>query len=78
MASSVPTRAGGSWIPDFRAKYEAWTPAALPLIRAHQYAEAFNTYPFQSIREPGGKLELPYRWEAPPVAWRGRELVEGP
>lgn len=30
------------------------------------------------IAEPGGKVELPYRWEAPPVAWRGREITEGP
>ena len=28
--------------------------------------------------EPGGKVELSYRWEAPPVAWRGREITEGP
>jgi hypothetical protein len=31
-----------------------------------------------TIREPGGKVELPYRWEARPVAWRGREITEGP
>ena len=31
-----------------------------------------------AITEPGGKVELPYRWEAPPVAWRGREVLEGP
>jgi len=31
-----------------------------------------------TIREPGGKVELPYRWEAPPVRWAGREIVEGP
>ena len=30
------------------------------------------------IREPGGRAELGYRWEAPPVAWRGRLVVEGP
>ena len=41
-----PTKAEGSWIPEFRAKYEAWLPGALPLIRAHQYAEAFKAYPF--------------------------------
>jgi hypothetical protein len=31
-----------------------------------------------AIGEPGGRVELPYRWEAAPVAWRGREIVEGP
>jgi len=30
------------------------------------------------IPEPGGHVELPYRWEAPAVAWRGREIREGP
>jgi hypothetical protein len=32
----------------------------------------------RAIAEPGGHAELPYRWEAPPVPWRGREVVEGP
>jgi hypothetical protein len=26
---------------------------------------------------PGDSRELPYRWEAPPVMWRGRALTEG-
>ena len=30
------------------------------------------------IPEPGGHVELPYRWEGPAVAWRGREIREGP
>lgn len=30
-----------------------------------------------AITEPGGHLELPYRWEAAPVGWRGRELTDG-
>lgn len=33
---------------------------------------------FAAIREAGGHLELPYRWEASPVLWRGRPLSEGP
>ena len=45
-AAMSPTKAEGSWIPEFRAKYEAWLPGALPLIRAHHYAEAFKAYPF--------------------------------
>lgn len=31
-----------------------------------------------AIGEPGGKVELPYRWEAAPVGWRGRQITEGP
>ncbi len=31
-----------------------------------------------AIAEPGGKIELPYRWEAPPVSWRGRQITDGP
>jgi hypothetical protein len=31
-----------------------------------------------AIAQPGGKIELPYRWEAPPVLWRGRGITEGP
>lgn len=30
-----------------------------------------------AIAEPGGKVEVPYRWEAAPVAWRG-QVTEGP
>ncbi|HET7876316.1 MAG TPA: hypothetical protein VFN71_12430 [Methylomirabilota bacterium] len=26
---------------------------------------------------PGGSVELDYRWEAPPVMWRGKPLSEG-
>jgi hypothetical protein len=29
------------------------------------------------IAEPGGHVELPFRWEAAPVMWRGKGLVEG-
>ncbi len=32
---------------------------------------------FAAIHEPGGHLELPYRWEAAPVMWRGKPLTEG-
>jgi hypothetical protein len=30
-----------------------------------------------SIATPGGHIELPYRWEASPVMWRGKPLSEG-
>lgn len=33
---------------------------------------------FTAIMEPAGKIELPYRWEAQPVKFRGREITEGP
>ena len=29
-----------------------------------------------AIDAPGGSVELPYRWEAAPVMWRGRPLRE--
>ncbi len=44
-----PMKADVSWIPEFRSKYEAWVLHALPLIRTHQYAEAFKTYPFPAF-----------------------------
>ncbi len=31
----------------------------------------------RNIETPDGSVELPYRWEAPPVPWRGKALVEG-
>ena len=33
---------------------------------------------FETVKNPGGKLELPFRWEASPISWRGREITEGP
>jgi hypothetical protein len=30
-----------------------------------------------TITEPGGSVDLPYRWEAEPVRWRGKPLREG-
>jgi len=32
---------------------------------------------FASIADPGGHLELTYRWEATPISWRGKFLSEG-
>jgi hypothetical protein len=29
------------------------------------------------IDSPGGHVELPYRWEAAPIMWRGKPLVSG-
>ncbi len=29
------------------------------------------------LAEPGDHVELPYRWEADPVLWRGKPLSEG-
>jgi len=33
---------------------------------------------FDVIAASGGKIDLPYRWEASPIQWRGREITEGP
>src|SRR5262249_33545439 len=40
--------------------YAAWLPQALPLIRAHDYAGAFKTYPFPEFaRTPWTSLTTP-------------------
>lgn len=31
----------------------------------------------EAIEAPGGHVALPYRWEAAPIMWRGKALVEG-
>lgn len=31
----------------------------------------------ETVDTPGGSVELPYRWEADPVMWRGTPLKEG-
>jgi hypothetical protein len=31
----------------------------------------------QSITTPGGHVELPHRWEASPLMWRGKPLSAG-
>ena len=48
-----------------------------PGNRAKQRAVLRDTLDaLAAIREPGGSLALPYRWEAPPVMWRGSPLRE--
>lgn len=57
---SPPTKADAGWVPEFRARYEAWRPGALPLIRAHEYGQAFKTYPFPAFdRTPWAALTAP-------------------
>ena len=59
MSLIVP-KADPAWIPAFESQYAAWTPEALPLIRAHEYARAFKTYPFPSFeRTPWTPLRTP-------------------
>jgi hypothetical protein len=59
VSSNTP-RADSQWIPDFSAKYAAWLPEALPLIRAHDYAGAFKTYPFPAFEQtPWSVLTTP-------------------
>ena len=53
-------RSDTDWVEGFRARYEAWLPAAAPLLRAHQGAEAFKTYPFPVFDEtPWTPLRAP-------------------
>jgi hypothetical protein len=49
-----------------------------PGNRAKQLGVLRDTFrALETIREPGDHVELPYRWEAPPVMFRGKPLVEG-
>jgi hypothetical protein len=42
-------RADLAWTAEFARRYEAWRPEALPLIEAHEYAQAFRTYPWPAF-----------------------------
>jgi D-proline reductase (dithiol) PrdB len=42
-------RAGAGWMPGFRARFDAWWPAARPLVEAHAFSQAFATYPWVSF-----------------------------
>jgi hypothetical protein len=49
-----------------------------PGNRAKQMAVLRDTFAaLTSIAAPGGPVELPYRWEATPISWRGKSLSEG-
>jgi D-proline reductase (dithiol) PrdB len=41
-----PAKSDRSWIGEFRGRYGPWWTEARPLIEAHQYAQAFKTYPW--------------------------------
>ncbi len=42
-------RADADWMPDFRARFDAWWPGARPLLEAHTFAPAFATYPWVTL-----------------------------
>lgn len=44
-------KADTRWIADFRSRYDAWWPAAAPLIAQHDYASAFKGYPWPAFTE---------------------------
>ena len=49
-----------------------------PGHRDKQLAVLRDTFAaLETIRDPGGHAQLPYRWEAAPVMFRGKPLVEG-
>jgi hypothetical protein len=54
-------RADPGWIAEFAARYDAWLPAARPLLEAHRYGEAFKTYPFPGpfTGTPWSELTIP-------------------
>lgn len=39
------------WISEFRAQFDAWWPAARPLIEAHEYSKAFASYPWPAFAD---------------------------
>jgi len=61
MATDRP-KADPSWIAAFAARYDAWLPEARPLLEAHQYGDAFKTYPY-----PGPFTETPWTEVATPL-----------
>ena len=49
-----------------------------PRNRDKQLAVLQDTFrALETISQPGGHVQLPYRWEAAPVMFRGKPLVEG-
>ncbi len=64
------------WVP---VRFPRGTMFGEPGNRAKQRAVLDATLEAAAaITEPGGKVGLPFRWEAAPVAWRGRQITEGP
>jgi D-proline reductase (dithiol) PrdB len=53
-------KSDGGWIPEFRERYAAWLPEALPLLERHEYARAFSSYPWPAVGEsPWAPLRKP-------------------
>jgi hypothetical protein len=79
---SLSNNPGGSrrvmpprWV---RVRFPRGTMLGEPGNRAKQAAVLRDTLAaLAAIALPGGSTELPYRWEADPVLWRGQSLVEG-
>lgn len=44
-------KSDAGWIPEFRARFDAWWRDAEALIVAHEYGKAFRTYPWPVFRD---------------------------
>jgi hypothetical protein len=61
-----------------RVRFPRGSTVGGPGNRATQLAVLRDTLAaLAEIEVPGGSRELPYRWEDPPLMWRGRALSEG-
>ena len=58
---AIAAKADTSWVPGwYREKYEPWSRQVQPLIEAHQYGQAFKTYPFLSFdQSPWRPVQIP-------------------
>lgn len=55
-----PVKSDSSWLGEFRTRYAPWWAEARPLIEAHQYAQAFKSYPWPTFSAaPWAQVERP-------------------
>ncbi|MBI4611964.1 MAG: hypothetical protein HY726_23485 [Candidatus Rokubacteria bacterium] len=57
----MPTvKSDAGWLTEFRARYGPWLSEARPLLEAHQYAQAFKTYPWPTfVSSPWAPVRKP-------------------
>lgn len=62
MAAVLPVKGESGWLDEFRARYGPWLAEARPLIEAHQYAQAFKSYPWPAFASsPWAPVRKPLR-----------------
>jgi hypothetical protein len=69
-------RADVSWVSHFAASYATWLQEARSLLEAHQYAEAFKTYPWPTFAHAAwSPVRTPFGGGAPRRRDHGRGLT---